>query len=139
MGEPIECHEARVGTRQIDGDGAPARTEHGRRLLQQRRGLLDSGQAFDAPEQPFRKAAGATRAQLQARGSDHGAHDFAGGAGDAGRRHDRGEHERHPDRHADAGQQLLDGMHPQPAAVEVQQRACSQQRLRAQCLSARQR
>ena len=44
---------------------------------------------------------------------------------------DRREHERHGDRDAEAGEQLLHGVHAQPPAVEVEQRVGPHQRPRA--------
>ena len=84
----------------------PVRTFDRRGLLEQRRGLLDAGQAFHVPEQAFVEAPGRGGAQLERGGADDRVDHFGGRPRDAGADERGGEHERHRDRHAEAGEQL---------------------------------
>ena len=94
----------------------PSRTADGRGLLEQRRGLLDAGRAASTRSSRRSSKPSLPRARsCRVAGPDDGVDDFAGWSrrccvGDRGR-----EHERDRDRDAEAGEQLLGGVHAQPA------------------------
>jgi hypothetical protein len=128
--EPVQHHQARVRTGQIDRRAAAARADDRRGLFQQRRRLPNSGQPFDASEQPFVEAAGRTRTQLQARGADDRVHHLPRRARDAAAGDQGRKEQRHRDRHPQAREQLLHRVYPQPPPVEVDEGVRTHQRPR---------
>ena len=121
MGEPVERGEAEIRPREIHGHMPAAGADEGRGLFEQGCRLAHARQAFDARQQRFAEAFGASSPHLQVRRADDLVHDFAGRAGDAAVGDQRRRHERHGDGYAKAGEQLLRGVDAQAVAVQVDQ------------------
>ena len=119
MGEPVEQREAESAPAICTSRGARG-ADDARGLFEQRRGLLTPGRCSTRASSAFVEALGAARAQLEVRGADHRVDDFAGGAGDAAVGDGDREQQRDGDRDAEAGEQLLGGVHAQPPPVEVE-------------------
>jgi hypothetical protein len=127
---PSSDHEARVGPREIDGHTPAAGADEGR-------GLFEQGAACSTPG---RRSTRASSDSLKPSGPRARTCRFAGpmtvcttspaepamlAVGDQ-----RREHERHGDRHAQAGEQLLRACDAQAPAVQVEQRVGAHQRPR---------
>jgi hypothetical protein len=78
MDEPIKNGQANVSACEVDGNAGAVCCHDRRVLFEQRRGVRNSPESFNAVEHAFVNAFGATRPQLKACGSNQCAVYFLG-------------------------------------------------------------